>query len=158
MSRMIDDEEELKDYGLIEKCSNLVTDENKCLDTWDDENADYKECKRINCYKKQLKRLEAENDTLHITIEKLKADLSQAETSLYALKAENEKLKKEIEKLKEKYDDDRNLLMEEIQRLMDEIVLSKGEKRENCKDCALNLQCDGTKCFDRIKEFISQED
>ena len=54
---MIDDEETLKDYGIIEKCSNLVTDKNKCLDTWDDENADYKECKRINCYKKQLKRL-----------------------------------------------------------------------------------------------------
>lgn len=36
---------------------------------------------------------EAENDTLHITISKLKADLSQAETSLYACKAENEKLK-----------------------------------------------------------------
>ena len=73
-------------------------------------------CKnRPNCYFKQLQRAKAEseqykkdikdgvgciqckkeleNDTLHITIEKLKADLSQAETSLYAWKAENEKLK-----------------------------------------------------------------
>ena len=72
-----------------------------------------------NCYFKQLQRAKAEleqykndiasgvgciqckkeleNDTLHITISKLKADLSQAETSLYAWKAENEKLKKELD-------------------------------------------------------------
>lgn len=43
--------------------------------------------------KKENKDLKAENDTLHITISKLKADLSQAESSLYAWKAENEKLK-----------------------------------------------------------------
>ena len=49
--------------------------------------------KNPNCYFKQLQRAKAENDTLHITISKLKADLSQAETSLYAWKAENEKLK-----------------------------------------------------------------
>jgi hypothetical protein len=64
MSRMIDDEEELKDYGLIENCSNLITEEKRCLDSWDDENIDYKRCKEINCYKKQLKLLEAENEKL----------------------------------------------------------------------------------------------
>lgn len=60
-----------------------------------------------NCYFKQLQRLKAENDTLHITIEKLKGDLYIAEDSLKdyeahynRLEAENERLKKELDDLK----------------------------------------------------------
>lgn len=56
-----------------------------------------------NCYFKQLQRAKAENEILHITIEKLKGDLCIAEDSLRdyqehynKLEAENEKLKKAI--------------------------------------------------------------
>lgn len=93
MSRMIDDEETLKDYGLIENCSNLITEEKRCLDTWDNENSDYARCKKINCDKKQLKRLEAENECL-------KRSNQAWGLTVVNLREENEKLKKEIEKMR----------------------------------------------------------
>lgn len=166
MSRMIDDEETLKDNGLIEidgcnvaECRFFIEE---YIEDFPDDNGvrierfcaiEQKQCHdKVNCYFKQLQRLKAElemskqyaellkanrcqhhvlnecsqehhdncvgkkqcildleqiisnliaeNDTLHITIEKLKGDLSQAETSLFVWKAENEKLKKELDDYK----------------------------------------------------------
>lgn len=113
---MIDDEEALQDNGLIEvdgcnvaECKNfscgICEEENKIPRTIGHFTAD---CTFYpNCYFKQLQRAKAENDTLHITIEKLKGDLYVAEDSLKdyqehynKLESENEKLKKALEEVK----------------------------------------------------------
>lgn len=53
-----------------------------------------------NCYFKQLQRAKAENEILHITIEKLKGDLCIAEDSLRDYQEHYNKLEAENEKLK----------------------------------------------------------
>ena len=74
MSRMIDDEEELKDYGLIEINGCNVTecefyDDLECnayrQEYWEsqDNTKDLCEC-HSNCYFKQLQRVKSENEKL----------------------------------------------------------------------------------------------
>lgn len=55
-----------------------------------------------NCYFKQLQRAKAENEKLHITIEKLKGDLYITEDSLRDYQEHYNKLQAENEKLKDK--------------------------------------------------------
>ena len=99
MSRMIDDEETLKDNGLIEIDGVNVAE----CEFYDGCNyttcqigiQDYIDCdKNPNCYFKQLQRAKAEKQ------EKV-LKMAEAEVEIEKLQSENEKLKADNEALKE---------------------------------------------------------